>query len=234
MKPAPASATQEKKMKTAAASGAINGAAYNPLPIDRSNRLGDLAARIAAEHEAAGAATRKTLQHAITAGELLIEAKDRVGHGRWENWLKKTCNVPPRSATNYMKLAEGREILEKNQIGIAADLTIRAALRLLKPKTKKAESSDRPKKKPATERILSSLTWSDAPQTAQTSFVDAVGLQALYAAAPPDHQAHFRAWLLQKQAPAVEQSHPEMDAQIPEDLSIPDFLKRERVPETVS
>jgi hypothetical protein len=34
-------------------SGAVNGAQH--LPIDRSNRLGDLAARIAAEREAAGA-----------------------------------------------------------------------------------------------------------------------------------------------------------------------------------
>ena len=205
-----------------------NGAQH--LPIDRSNRLGDLAARIAAEHEAAGAATRKTLQHAITAGELLIEAKDRVGHGRWENWLKKTCNVPPRSATKYMKLAEGRETIEKNQIGLGADLTINAALRLLKPKTKKAEPPDRPKKKPAAPQILSSLSWSDAPQQKRTSFVDAVGLQALYAAAPPRHQEHFRAWLL-KPDPIVEQLRPEMDPRIPDDLSIPDFLKRERAPE---
>jgi hypothetical protein len=211
-------------------SGAVNGAQH--LPIDRSNRLGDLAARIAAEHEAAGAATRKTLQHAIAAGELLIEAKDRVGHGRWENWLKKTCNVPPRSATKYMKLAEGREIIEKNQIGPAADLTINAALRLLKPKAKKFEPPDRPKKKPAAKQILSSLSWSDATQPTRTGFVNAVGLQALYDAAPPDHQQQFRAWLLQQQEsrPTVEQPRP--DLRVPNDLSVPDFLKR--VPETVS
>ena len=134
-----------------------------------------------------------------------------------------------------MKLAEGQEIVEKNQIGIGADLTINAALRLLKPKTKKVEPPERPKKKPAAERILSALSWSDAAQPMRTSFVDAVGLQALYEAAPPDHQDHFRAWLRKHEPdhPTVEQSRPEMDPDIPDDLSIPDFLKRERVPEVL-
>ena len=43
-----------------------------------SNSLVDLAARINAEHEAAGGALKHSLQHAIAAGELLLEAKDQL------------------------------------------------------------------------------------------------------------------------------------------------------------
>jgi len=40
-----------------------------------SNSLADLAARIRSEHEAHTVAMRRSLEHAIAAGELLIEAK---------------------------------------------------------------------------------------------------------------------------------------------------------------
>jgi hypothetical protein len=43
--------------------------------------LTDLAARINAEHAAVADAIVSWLDHAIKAGELLIEAKDRVPHG---------------------------------------------------------------------------------------------------------------------------------------------------------
>jgi len=40
-----------------------------------SNSLADLAARIRSEHEAHTVAMRRSLEHAMAAGELLIEAK---------------------------------------------------------------------------------------------------------------------------------------------------------------
>jgi hypothetical protein len=48
-----------------------------------SNSLADLAARINAKHEAAGGALKRGLQHAIAAGELLLEAKAQLKHGQW-------------------------------------------------------------------------------------------------------------------------------------------------------
>ena len=48
-----------------------------------SNSLPDLAARIKAEHEATDAALKSSVQHAIRAGELLLEAKVLVKHGEW-------------------------------------------------------------------------------------------------------------------------------------------------------
>ena len=104
-------------------------------PLDRSNSLGDLAARIADTHARVAAATRSALEHAMDAGDLLAEAQERVGHGRWESWLKKSCNIPPRTASHYMRLAEHRELIEVKSATVA-DLTVNAALRLLKPNSR--------------------------------------------------------------------------------------------------
>jgi hypothetical protein len=49
---------------------------------DRSNSLTDLAARIMAEHEIVGSSLKRALEHAIGAGQLLIEAKAQLGHGQ--------------------------------------------------------------------------------------------------------------------------------------------------------
>src|SRR4029077_882333 len=121
--------------------------------------------------------------------------------------------------------------IEANQQRVA-DLTVNAALRLLKPKTTRA--APRRKLKPIAAGALNSLAWSDAAPEARVKFIDAVGLQALFAAAPIDHRQQFRAWLLQQdQPPAVEQPRPDAP-HIPDDLSVPDFLKRECVPEQTS
>jgi hypothetical protein len=42
------------------------------------NSLPDLAARIRAEHEAVSTALKESVRHAITAGELLVEAKGQL------------------------------------------------------------------------------------------------------------------------------------------------------------
>jgi Protein of unknown function (DUF3102) len=69
------------------------------------NSLADLAARIKAEHEAAEAANKRGLEHAINAGRLLLEAKAQVTHGRWLPWLGEHCRVPERTAQAYMQVA---------------------------------------------------------------------------------------------------------------------------------
>jgi hypothetical protein len=57
---------------------------------DPTADLATLAARINAAHRAGEAATRKGLEHFRAAGQWLLEAKDRCGHGRWLPWLKAT------------------------------------------------------------------------------------------------------------------------------------------------
>jgi hypothetical protein len=205
---------------------------HGNLRTDRSNSLADLAARIVAEHGAAGSATQESLQHAIVAGALLIEAKPHIGRGQWLDWLEK-YEIPQTTASLYMRLAKSRKKIESLNSNTVASLTIRGALRLLKPpRLKTTNTEPKPvKSKPAVD--LSSLSWSDAPEHKRKTFVDAIGLKALYEAAPADHQEKFRAWLLRQEAPAIEQPQP--DTLLPADGSIPEFLRR-RLPttETVS
>jgi hypothetical protein len=48
-----------------------------------SNSLADLAARIRNYHEATVAALKSSVEFAMNAGDLLIEAKAQLKHGQW-------------------------------------------------------------------------------------------------------------------------------------------------------
>jgi Protein of unknown function (DUF3102) len=96
-----------------------------------SNSLADLAARIKAEHEACTAAMQRSLQHAIAAGELLIEAKRQLKHGEWLPWLRDHCAMPERTARLYMRLASNRELIEQQIGNGVADLSVRGAVALI-------------------------------------------------------------------------------------------------------
>jgi len=71
--------------------------------INPSNSLMDLAHRIKVEHEEAAGALRR--EHAISAGELLLQAKAQLKYGHWLSWLKEHCAIPERTARHYMRLA---------------------------------------------------------------------------------------------------------------------------------
>jgi hypothetical protein len=93
-----------------------------------SNWLAELAARIRSEHEAVGSAVRSALDHAVAAGQMLIEAKSSLPHGGWLLWLRSHCKIPPRTASHYMRLA--KRLPESARV---ADLTVTEALDLLAP-----------------------------------------------------------------------------------------------------
>src|SRR6266498_1251367 len=96
------------------------------LPIDGSNSLADLAARINAAHESVAGALKSGIEHAIVAGEALIEAKAKVPHGEWLAWLKANCTVSERSAQAYMRVARGIGGLEDHaKAQRVADLSFR-------------------------------------------------------------------------------------------------------------
>jgi hypothetical protein len=137
----------------------------------------------------------------------------------------QACGIPQTTASLYMRLAENRERIEGQTSNGVANLTVRAALRLLKPKTLRRGTSAAPPK-PATPAIggLNSLAWSDAPAPMRARFVSSVSLQELFKAAPADQQENFRTWLSQQNQPAVEPAP--QDLSIPDDLSIPAFLHR--------
>ncbi len=95
-----------------------------------SNSLPELAARIRAEHESACAAMKRGTEHAMAAGDLLIEAKAQLRHGQWLPWLAQYCAMSDRIARLYMRLARERSRIE-TEIGNVADLTVRGAILLL-------------------------------------------------------------------------------------------------------
>jgi hypothetical protein len=95
-----------------------------------SNSLPDLAARIRAEHQATSDALKRGLSHALTAGELLIEAKSQLKHGQWLPWLTEHCAMSDRTARLYMRVARGRKVIEAEN-GNVADLSVRGAVAML-------------------------------------------------------------------------------------------------------
>ena len=122
-----------------------------PLPVAAAvpvPSLSDLATRINAEFAAIQKADRdanKTVvQRAISFGRTLCQAKEEVGHGKWEKWLNDNCrDICVRTAQRYMKLADSpevRTVMGKNDT--VSGLSLRAALALANRKKKDPQPSE--------------------------------------------------------------------------------------------
>src|SRR5262245_60005382 len=61
--------------------------------------LGGLARQINAAHADARAATRTSLEYAKRAGKLLLQAKARLPHGKFLEWVQANCTFK-RSTAN--------------------------------------------------------------------------------------------------------------------------------------
>ncbi len=97
--------------------------------------LDNLAQRINAEHEACRDAANAAVEHAVRAGELLIEAKASIPHGEWLTWIEGRCGVSERTAQAYMRLARELPKLDSEKAQRVADLPLRKALaELAEPK----------------------------------------------------------------------------------------------------
>ncbi len=141
--------------------------------------LDSLAAEINREHEAVKAAFQKGLEHAIKAGEHLIEAKKAVPHGKWGTWLSDHCSVSERMAQHYMKVASEFPKLEPANAKRVSDLSLRAALaELANPSDHEAvDGIERvPKGRPATidgefevVDVSEPMGPASAPETPRTS-----------------------------------------------------------------
>jgi hypothetical protein len=90
--------------------------------------LSELAKRIDAEHRECERSLKAGLEHALKAGQLLLEAKATVGHGEWLSWLEKNCHVPERLAQKYMRVARELPKLDAANTPRVADLSFRQAL----------------------------------------------------------------------------------------------------------
>lgn len=67
--------------------------------------LAELAQIANAEHRASIASLGDALSHAISCGEALLEARERVDGGGWEQWLRENWNFHPQYASWYMRIA---------------------------------------------------------------------------------------------------------------------------------
>jgi Protein of unknown function (DUF3102) len=104
-----------------------------------SNSLTDLAFRIRKYHEATVASLKSTIESAMNAGDLLIEAKAKLKHGQWQVWLKDHCAIPSRTARHYMRLANARASLT-DENGNMPFSTINEAIEALAPPPSEGEA----------------------------------------------------------------------------------------------
>lgn len=79
-----------------------------------SDSLSVLASQINDQHDRATRHATSALEHARQAGVLLQQAKQQVGHGGWLTWLADNCNVSPRQAQRYLKVANNWQAIAKN------------------------------------------------------------------------------------------------------------------------
>jgi len=95
--------------------------------------LSDLADRINQEHAKCEAAMNTSLQHALKAGRLLLEAKRQVDHGEWGDWLHENFKGSDRTARIYMRVFRHRAELSEAEANrqTSAVLSLDGAVKLL-------------------------------------------------------------------------------------------------------
>lgn len=73
------------------------------------------AAEINRHHRLAREHADAAIQHAITAGRLLLEVKTQLMHGEWTAWLAANVSVSERQAQRYMRAASGKPLIRSNR-----------------------------------------------------------------------------------------------------------------------
>jgi len=67
-----------------------------PSPIDSINEA----------HRLARSSAETAVEHAIRCGQLLIEKKETVQHGEWQQWVSDNCEFSERQAQRYIRAAK--------------------------------------------------------------------------------------------------------------------------------
>src|SRR5918996_452882 len=93
---------------------------------DARVKLDSLAFYIKRNHEWAHDHAHKAVDHALTTGKLLLQAKALVPHGQWGAWLKNNCSLTDRTAQRYMRVARDLPKLDAAKSATVADLPLRA------------------------------------------------------------------------------------------------------------
>jgi hypothetical protein len=154
---------------------------YSAVSSPKQDNLAAITIRVRVAHEAVGNAAQDMLAHAMAAGDALIEAHQKIPHGKWEAWLRYDCELSVRTAARYTQLAKARSLFESSNPSRTTDLTIAGALRLLGNGQK-----SRPVKKSKVISGLSSLDWDDADLAQRRNFLSNIDLLSFFAAMPPE------------------------------------------------
>jgi hypothetical protein len=93
--------------------------------IAASNSLTDLGARINEAHQLAIGHAGKAIEHAIACGQMLLEAKAKVPHGKWLPWLRDNITFGERSAQGYMRIAQRVPRQIRNGVADFSSLALR-------------------------------------------------------------------------------------------------------------
>ena len=115
----------------------------NVAPVSEADWLPRLATDINREHELAEESARSAVEHAYRAGNFLIQAKHRVKHGEWEQWV--SANLKPAASTvrAYMRVAGKLPRLPAQQADHIKTLSLHDAIAYLR---EPAENPDKPAK----------------------------------------------------------------------------------------
>ena len=91
-------------------------------------------------------AIQQVVWRAVECGEVLWEAKEKLGHGKWLQWLSEDWQHSERTAERYMQLAANRGLLEQRQ---PESLRQAVALIVEAKGTAKPKPEPKPEPKPA-------------------------------------------------------------------------------------
>ena len=124
--------------------------------------LRELARDINREHGLVETHVANAMQHAITCGQILHDAKEKAGHGNWLVWLAENFNASVDTAENYMRLASNSERVR--------NLSMREGLRVLAPPKPREDKPAPPDPSSLGGRLLTAV---DTPAPRPEPIVDA-------------------------------------------------------------
>ncbi len=84
-----------------------------PVPIPRARPLADITADVRRLHAENMAGLSKMLANGIVIGDLLLEAKETVGHGNFEDYVTLECGISLSTSDVYRKLAKGKDVINQ-------------------------------------------------------------------------------------------------------------------------
>jgi hypothetical protein len=110
-------------------------------------RAEELAEEIRKEYERAWGFRKSEVRSCMKVGALLLQAKEAVPHGAWEEWISNNFPFTTRTASNWMRMHQNKEeverlLAERESETVSDSLTMREVLKALAPPKPKPSSNE--------------------------------------------------------------------------------------------